>query len=94
MLETITKNDIAKEIANKNGISKTLSYRIICDMFNLILDKIVSGKRIEIRNFGIFTKKDMKEREGRNPQNGRPILIKAKSTIKFKPSKTISEAME
>ena len=36
-----------------------------------------------------YTKKDMKEREGRNPQNGQPITIKAKSVIKFKPSKTI-----
>ena len=90
-MSTVTKNDLAKEISEKNNISKTLGYNIVCDLFKSIVDHVLDGKRIEIRNFGIFLPKNMKEREGRNPQNGEPIVIKAKSTIKFKPSKTISK---
>lgn len=71
-------------IAETFNITKTLAHEIVCSLFQIVTDSITSDRRIEIRNFGIFSKKTLKERDGRNPQNGNPIKIKQKSTIKFK----------
>ena len=88
-METITKNDLAKKLAHKHGISKTLAYKIVGDLFELLVKFVKDNCRIGIRNFGVFKPKHTRAREGRNPQDGTPITIQAKSTIKFKPSKTL-----
>jgi len=91
MNSTITKNNLSDTLSTKHKISKTLAYSIVCDLFDTMKNKVLNDYRIEVRNFGVFTKKITEAREGRNPQNGEPIKISAKTTIKFKPSKVIQK---
>ena len=70
MSQTVTKNDIAKIVSEKHQIPKTQAYNIVSDVFTSLIGSVMEGKRIEIRNFGVFSKKVTKPREGRNPQDG------------------------
>lgn len=44
-----------------------------------------------IKGFGKFVVVDRAERMARNPRSGEAILVKAKRTIKFVPSKSLKE---
>ena len=52
-------------------------------------EAIVKGEEVKLSGFGIFEKKARKERRGTNPSDGSIIIIPAKSTITFRPSKTL-----
>ena len=87
---TITKDSLSKKLSQILELPPQIAYQAVDSIFLLIKETVMSGNRIEIRGFGVFSKKEVKQREGRNPQNGNPIIIKAKSTIKFKPSKKLT----
>ena len=65
----MTKRDLVVKIANETGIIQTK----VADIVQLTLDNIaaelMSGKKIELRNFGVFEIKVRKSRKGRNPRN-------------------------
>ena len=42
---------------------------------------------IVFQGFGVFSIWDQVERPGRNPKTGKPCLIRARKSIKFKPSR-------
>ncbi|TXN41555.1 integration host factor subunit beta [Methylobacterium sp. WL30] len=52
-----------------------------------IADALVSGDRVEIRGFGSFTVKEQRARQGRNPRNGVPVAVPAKTVLAFKAGK-------
>ncbi|KPK22986.1 MAG: DNA-binding protein, partial [Nitrospira bacterium SG8_3] len=43
--------------------------------------------------FGTFSKVRRKAREGRNPQTGAKIKIKARNAVKFTPGKALKKAV-
>ncbi len=45
---------------------------------------LASGQRIEIRDFGVFTTRDLPPRQGRNPKTGAPVAVPAKKAVHFK----------
>jgi DNA-binding protein HU-beta len=47
------------------------------------------GNRVSLVGFGSWPVAKRDVREGRNPQTGKTIKIKAKKIVKFKPSETL-----
>jgi len=47
--------------------------------------------KLTVPGFGTFTKKKRAAREGRNPQTGESIKIKASVTMTFRPAKDLKE---
>ncbi|MCJ2103901.1 HU family DNA-binding protein [Methylobacterium sp. E-041] len=62
-----------------------------------ILDRIagalVAGDRVEIRGFGSFTVKEQLARQGRNPRNGVPVAVPAKTVLAFKAGKEMRDRL-
>ena len=50
-----------------------------------IFGALKSGKRIELRNFGVFQVKKRKKRIGRNPKTGEVVPVPERRTVVFKP---------
>jgi DNA-binding protein HU-beta len=48
---------------------------------------------VTLVGFGTFSKVRRKEREGRNPQTGEVIKIKASKSVKFKPGKALKDSV-
>ncbi|MFP4600559.1 MAG: HU family DNA-binding protein [Persicimonas sp.] len=60
-------------------------------VFETVAGSIEDEKRFSYPNFGTFNVKHRKAREGRNPQTGAPIQIKASNTVGFKPSPSLKD---
>lgn len=52
-------------------------------------EELESGREIMLHGFGAFTPWKQTERPGRNPRNGNPCMIQPRTSVKFKPSKTL-----
>ena len=58
--------------------------------FNIIINGIKDNRSVELRNFGRFSVKVIKEnKNARNPLTGKKIAVKEKKSIYFKMSKEL-----
>ena len=89
----MSKPKIIKELKTKNPNIKSEDLEKI---FDLLLEKIIetllNKKSIEIRSFGTFFVKEMKEKkQARNPKTGENIYVPKKNKIRFRASKRLKE---
>jgi len=49
--------------------------------------------KVTLVGFGTFAKVHRKAREGRNPETGEPIKIKACNVVKFRPGEKLKDAV-
>jgi len=83
----MTKRDMAKAIAEETGIPQAQVATILQRTFNGIVETLVTARRIELRNFGIFEVKKRKPRKARNPRTGEKVKVPAKLVVTFKPGR-------
>ena len=55
---------------------------------------MAEGKRIEIRNFGVFSVYSRDARVGRNPRTGEVVDIPIRRVAQFKPGKILKSSVE
>ena len=57
----------------------------VVQTFDCIVDALVRGEKIELRNFGVFKIKQRKSRTGRNPRTGQVVPVPPRKAVVFKP---------
>ena len=87
MRQNLTKKDIINSIYMQLGYSKKLIENIIEDIFEVILESLMSEGKVKISNFGTFILRHKKSRIGRNPKTKKEAVISERNVIIFKPSK-------
>ncbi len=92
-VEVIRKRQLAQALVEQTGCKLKQGSAIVDFIFDEIATAMVKGKKINIKDFGIFVKAQRKARMGRNPATGEPIKIKASVKPRFTPSKALKEAM-
>ena len=80
----MTKKELARKIADANGLSFQTVQVIVQSVFDGIIETLVSEGRIELRNFGIFEVTRRKARKARNPRTGEQVLVPEKLAVAFK----------
>lgn len=80
----MNKADLVNRIAEGANISKTQALTALNIFLEATSDALKSGEKVSITGFGTFNISYHKARRGRNPQNGRDILIDARNVVKFK----------
>ncbi len=68
MAKTITKRDLVEKVAEGLGKEPVLVRDVIQLLLDTIIEHLVDGNRIELRNFGVFSVKHRRPRLGRNPR--------------------------
>jgi len=81
---TLTKADIAESISKETGYKKMQSLELIDSLFEIIKQTLESGEDVLISSFGKFSVKEKRERTGRNPQTGEPIILAPRKVVIFK----------
>ena len=81
----MTKKDIIMKISDETGFKQVDVKEVVQRTFDIIVDDLGSGKKVELRNFGIFKVKTRKGRMGRNPRTGSGVNIPDKKVVSFKP---------
>lgn len=90
----MTKSDLVDQMAQDAGISKVAAGAALESLVDSITKtlKKKNGK-VTLVGFGTFSKSHRKARNGRNPQTGETIKIKAGNVVKFKAGKKLKEAI-
>jgi len=83
------KADIVNRVAELSQVSRVKSALAVDTIMDAMKDALVSGKRIELRGFGVFLVRDRKKGVGRNPKTGVEVPITPGRTVRFKPGKDL-----
>ena len=87
------KSDIVDGVASEVGLSKAQAGEAFDAIFGAITDALAEGDRVQIPGFGTFSVSHRAERQGRNPQTGGTITIKASNVARFKAGKGLKDAI-
>jgi len=79
------KRDIVLKISQDTGIKQVVVKEVVHRAFDVILQSLINGQRIELRNFGVFLVKKRKKRIGRNPKTGEVVPVPERQIVVFKP---------
>lgn len=80
----MTKSDLIEAVAAKGSLTKDKASIVVNSIFDMMVDALKKGDRIEIRNFGNFTVRKYPAYTGRNPKTGKPVKVGEKSMPFFK----------
>ena len=83
----LTKKDVINSIYMRLGFPKKICENLIEDFLSIILEEIITKKKVKISKFGTFTLRHKKSRIGRNPKTLEKKVITDRNVILFKPSK-------
>ena len=87
----MTKSELITEIATANPHLRGEDVEtILAAILDGIASALVRGDRVELRGFGAFTVRRRDPRTGRDPRNGDPVSVDAKSVPFFKAGKDLS----
>ena len=82
-----TKFELVQAVYSElGGVSKKEAADLVDQIFELMKETLGQGEMIKISGFGNFVLRDKRERQGRNPQTGEPIVISSRRVLTFKPS--------
>ena len=89
----MNKGDLINAVAEAAGITKAQAGSAIDAVFSGIESSLKSGDKAAFVGFGTFSTAHKPAREGRNPSTGATIKIAAKTSLKFKAGKSLTDAV-
>jgi DNA-binding protein HU-beta len=88
--EAMNKAELIDKIAKDSGITKAQANEALDSFTNGVIATLKKGDRVTLVGFGTFSVSERSARNGRNPQTGEVIKIKARKVPKFKAGKEFS----
>ena len=89
----MNKSELIAAVAEKAEVSKKDTEAVINALTSTIVETVAKDEDVQIIGFGTFTVAERAEREGRNPQTGEVMKIKASKSPKFKAGKAFKDAV-
>ncbi len=89
----LTKAETITRIAEKLTQPKHVVTDVLDALLALAVAETAAAGQCLIPGFGKLVKAERQARPGRNPQTGEPLTIPAKTTVKFRLSKTLKDAI-
>jgi nucleoid DNA-binding protein len=90
----MTKRDLILRISEETGLVQQQVLDIVQRTLDYIAEAVSKGRKVELRNFGVFEVKVRKARVGRNPNKpGTDVPIPQRAVVKFKPGKEMRETV-
>lgn len=89
----MTKIELVSAVAEKAGLSKKDSEKVVAAVFSSITEGLQNGEKFSLVGFGTFEVKKREARMGRNPKTKEPIPIAASKVPTFKPGKAFKDAV-
>ena len=81
----MVKSELALRLAARNKHLVHKDAQIAVDLIiGAMIDALVQGRRIELRDFGSFSLRQGKPRKARNPRTGAEVYVQSKPKIYFR----------
>lgn len=91
---SMTKSELLDVIAKSNtDLTKRQVNTLVDSVFSVMSNAIKKDGTFSFPGFGTFKVRKRKARDGRNPQTGETIKIKASKTVGFKPAKALKDKL-
>lgn len=88
--QIMNKAELVDKLAKDAGITKAQANDALDSFTNSVVGALKKGDRVTLVGFGTFSVSERSARNGRNPQTGEVIKIKARKVPRFKAGKEFS----
>ena len=89
----LTKNDLISRYAQDHNCSKKEAAETVNNVIELLRSSLADGNDVSLFGFGKFSVSKKPESISRNPHTGESILVPAHSVVKYKPAKSLRDAV-
>lgn len=90
----VNKPELVSAIAEKTGLNKRDSERVINAFVESIGEALAKGEKVSLVGFGTFEVRTRQARTGRNPRTGQTLTIPAAKVPAFKPGKQLRDLVK
>lgn len=80
----MNKAQLIDEMSSRAGLTKVDTKKALEALVETVAEVLKKGDRVALVGFGSFSLSERKQRNGRNPQTGKAIVISAKKSVRFK----------
>ena len=85
----MNKTELVAAMAEQTNLSKKDAEAALKAFIDVVSEELKKGEKVQLVGFGTFEVSERAAREGRNPQTGETMEIKASKTPKFKAGKAL-----
>lgn len=89
----MNKSELVAKVAELSELKKAEADKAVKAVFEAIAEELKAGKKVQVIGFGTFETRERAARQGRNPQTGAAIKIKASKAPAFKAGKALKVAV-
>ncbi len=89
----MNKTELVAAMAEQAGVSKKDAEKTLKAFTDVVADELKKGGKVQLVGFGTFEVSERAAREGRNPQTGKAMKIKASKAPKFKAGKALKDML-
>ena len=89
----MNKTELVAAMAEQTNLSKKDAEASLKAFIDVVSEELKKGEKVQLVGFGTFEVSERAAREGRNPQTGETMEIKASKTPKFKAGKALKDMM-
>ena len=83
------KNDLIRMVAKNGGFTNEEATDAVKAVLDTLKETIENGEEVELRGFGCFRIREQGPRPGRNPKTREEVMIPARKSVYFRPSKNL-----
>jgi len=89
----MTLDDLNKAVAEATDSTRADAAKSVQAVLAGIQGALAKNEKVSIAGFGVFETVHRPARDGRNPQTGQTIKIAPSNAVKFKPGKSLRDAV-
>ena len=93
-MNTTTKKELIDRIAEDTRQKRASVKRTVQAFLDTVIDELSQGRRLELRDFGVFEIKQRAPRVAQNPKTLERVAVPAKKTVKFKVGRLMKEQVD
>jgi integration host factor subunit alpha len=89
----MTKIDLVEMVHERVALSRKEAAEAVDSVLEIIKASLRRGEKVKISGFGSFVVNQKRERRGRNPQTGDPLIIRSRCVLSFKASDILKQRL-
>ena len=89
----MNRTELINAMAQNAEMTKVDTEKALKAFIDVVTEEMKNGGKVQLVGFGTFETSKRAEREGRNPQTGEKLTIKASIAPKFKAGKAFKDAV-
>lgn len=94
MSNVVTKKDLAEKLAAECNLTKKDATTYVKFVVDEVVASLANNDTVDLSGLGKFTITERKARKGINPFTKEEIDIPASNAVRFKPSKSLKDAVK